>query len=309
NRLYTLCSAIEYAKRNRRKLVVDWSDGLYGEKGKNIFWEYFDIIDLPVSKEYPDNNKEITMYPNNQLLMNPGDIYDIYKFVPHLKFPGRFYPYTNFGKLSRIWHAWVKKEEKNTQSWRRIINNSFCEVGGSLKEGLKDDVVFFLDHRPEFDRSTLFQHIRLRSRLEDKIERLAAQMDLERETVGIHIRSSDKVPTRNISVLINIIKKRFCRYSIFLATDSRSVEEIFDNSTSLEVKKLDKTLSEMNRPLHKMQSNSARKKDILHESILDMWLLSRCNHLLYQGNSTFSNISRLLHAKGGMVEDWLGMEL
>lgn len=46
NRLITAAAAIEYAISNNRALLVDWSDGVYSEKGKNIFHQYFSIKDI-----------------------------------------------------------------------------------------------------------------------------------------------------------------------------------------------------------------------------------------------------------------------
>ena len=43
---------------------------------------------------------------------------------------------------------------------------------------------------------------------------------------------------------------------------------------------------------------------ILEESVMDMWLLSKCEYLLYQGNSTFSLISKTLHSNKNKVVDW-----
>ena len=42
---------------------------------------------------------------------------------------------------------------------------------------------------------------------------------------------------------------------------------------------------------------------MFHDSIMDMWLLSKAEYLLYQGNSTFSTISMELK-KGINCFDW-----
>src|SRR5262249_5608534 len=46
NRLLALASGIVYATLAGRRVAVDWRDGVYGERGRNVFFEYFTPDDL-----------------------------------------------------------------------------------------------------------------------------------------------------------------------------------------------------------------------------------------------------------------------
>ena len=50
--------------------------------------------------------------------------------------------------------------------------------------------------------------------------------------------------------------------------------------------------------------DEAYKSKMIKSSIMDMWLLSRCKTLFYQGNSSFSRISHLLHSNKNACHDW-----
>lgn len=52
NRLLTLSAAIEYAKKTNRKIIVDWCDNMYAQKGKTPFTKYSN----PKCKHYPLQN-------------------------------------------------------------------------------------------------------------------------------------------------------------------------------------------------------------------------------------------------------------
>ena len=47
------------------------------------------------------------------------------------------------------------------------------------------------------------------------------------------------------------------------------------------------------------------KREILISSIYDIWILSRCKTLFYQGNSSFSVFSSIMHSDESQCFDWL----
>ena len=62
-----------------------------------------------------------------------------------------------------------------------------------------------------------------------------------------------------------------------------------------------------NRGIHMWgldNSDEEYNTQMLKDSIMDMWLLSKCEFLLFQGSSSFSRISRLLHANKSNCYDW-----
>ena len=43
DRIRSAIVGIIYAKLSNRKIYIDWSDGVYGDKGNNIFYLLFDV--------------------------------------------------------------------------------------------------------------------------------------------------------------------------------------------------------------------------------------------------------------------------
>lgn len=43
NRLMCVANAIEYCQKTNRTLYVDWTDGMYADRGINAFHLFFDI--------------------------------------------------------------------------------------------------------------------------------------------------------------------------------------------------------------------------------------------------------------------------
>src|SRR4051794_4211404 len=57
NRMLAFASGLLYARLARRRVVVDWRDRVYGEGGRNVFFEYFapveiaDVTSLPATDD------------------------------------------------------------------------------------------------------------------------------------------------------------------------------------------------------------------------------------------------------------------
>ena len=80
NRIYSALNALDYCIANNRKLVVDWSDGQFGEKGDNIFNDCFTIndehfYDGPMEKIYNIEDCNPTNWKNKL----SSSIYDLYQ--------------------------------------------------------------------------------------------------------------------------------------------------------------------------------------------------------------------------------------
>ena len=181
-------------------------------------------------------------------------------------------------------------------------------MGGAYKDDLREDIVFFADYLPIYEPETL-KHIELKEQFKNKIEKFANNEKLEKNTIGVHIRFTDKKPTTNLEKLIQYLKKNIHDKKIFLATDNNSIIEVFRNNFNGTIiyPKYIPEIAE-NRGIHHFGLDTNDKKEvgkiILEDSIIEMYLLSKCEQLLYQGNSSFSRISKQFKSDDKCY-DWL----
>lgn len=297
NRLVTVMAAIRYAQRNARILVVDWRDGQFDKKGVDAFEKCFILKDIIHTT--PDNveNWE-TMSHSSELFKRSREegLYDLYLEYQSpffLGFPERLFSGTVFSKWRRRWEPIEK-------------GNPGLPFGGDLRDGRAEDVLYFVDFLPMIAYDALPQFLGLRPEIEKKVNDLAADMKL-RDAVGIHIRSTDKKPTRPVEDIIRHLKTKHVGQPVYLSTDSIQIEELFSRSFS-KLLLLPKTKPQLKgEGLHQWalyNQEEELKYVIYEESVLEMFLLSKCQTLYYQGNSTFSNISKVYHTDRQQCYDW-----
>jgi len=315
NRLHTVSAAIDYAQKTRRKLVIDWSEGLFGPKGKNIFHEYFELEGVDLVKNLTDipNYQSLSFYPEIWKLHPEFGIYDVFLSARHPffdKIPSRMLVSERLKMLQTFWLTLEKKKvpTKPFAFFKEIFDKRNIPLGHNLSFSHKEDVLFYIDFLPPMNVATFHKHLRLKKEITKKIESFTVQNQLHKNTIGIHVRFAEKKPDKDISILfakidsLNIPDKR-----IYLATDSNIISKLFKEryQTVIEYPVLRPDVE--GHGIHHWKEDF--KKDdlgqrILEDGITDMWLLSRCEFLLYQGNSSFSKISATLHQNKKNVYDW-----
>ncbi|NQY68380.1 MAG: hypothetical protein HRT72_11755, partial [Flavobacteriales bacterium] len=98
----------------------------------------------------------------------------------------------------------------------------------------------------------------------------------------------------------------------FLATDNADIEKRFIDEVGGNLITNSKEFPEFNKDkgIHYWAINDDSKthllRKIFEESIDDLWMLSMCDQLFYQGNSTFSQLAALLSK--GVCLDWQKFE-
>lgn len=315
NRLYTLSNALEYAKKTNRKIYVDWSDGLYGAKGNNVFNKYFSLVDIPIVENIETLQYE-SIYPT---IWKSYDIhtslYDIYQYGhPKIYIKDRFLPSKGVLLNSRGYFYYTGKPYSKveitgvTQFISSLFSNKHLTLGGYLPYNKEEDVIIFADYVPKFYPQNLIKHLRLSETLSEKIDNFRIKNNLD-NAIGCHIRNTDRKnldSIDSISAKISVLAPN--TVPIFLSTDDSIIE--------LELKKRFPNVITYPKILPVVDSSiggihhyaqSQGKPDlaetIFEQSIIDMWLLSRCNYLLYMGNSSFSKIAVTLHSTKCI--DWL----
>jgi hypothetical protein len=226
-------------------------------------------------------------------------IYDLY-FERHSKFWSKV-------PNSLLVSASLKKRRRRWQPVNHGNFNNSLNFGSDLPDGIQAQVVYYLDQLPYLDYTEMPMYIRLVPYIQKKLDTSARVMDLK-NAVGIHIRSTDKRPTSDIQKLIAHIRSRHTSSLIYLSTDSVEIEELILKALGNVI------LFEKTKPalrgegLHQWALRNERndmKYKLYEESVMEMFLLSKCEYLYYQGNSTFSNISKVYHPAKANCYDWL----
>lgn len=96
---------------------------------------------------------------------------------------------------------------------------------------------------------------------------------------------------------------------IFLSTDNVDVEKEMTIVFGERIVKYPQFLpSDLNgRGIHHwaFKHNVDNKKQMFEEALADMWILSMCKYLFWQGNSSFSLMSCVLKKDKENIFDWL----
>lgn len=318
NRLYTVCSAIDYCNKTHRTLYIDWSDGQFAKRGDNAFNEYFELAGTNniIDPEIITSQKDLTFYPAIWKEQIGKGIYDTYFVTESERFnsiPYKLLPSGRSKMLRRYWQ-YIDADNKSlkdrkTSHLKGISAKNNFPFGSDLSTTLNEDVVVFADFSPSYSEDIFAAHIRLKKIILDKINAFASEHSLEKNTIGIHVRNTDKKPTESIDKLFSKIESiPLQNPQLFLATDNKFVIESFKAKYPNVVSYPKFLPDEIKEGLHQFALYN-NKGDIslqlFEESIIDMWLLSKCEYLLYQGNSSFSVVSKILHRNKIKCFNWL----
>lgn len=216
NRLMTVAAALEYAQKTNRLLYVDWSDGFFAPKGLNAFERLF-RCDSKLYLNAVQYEEDYDFYP--AIAKQLPENFCIYDFFS-VRQPKNRYVRKILGILSKMgrirYQTWVGKD------------NTRLEFGGDLPANLTENVVIYADYIPKFSEELLIKNIRPAREICEKIESYIKENGLNQNSVGLHIRATDKKPKRN---LLSFYKKMdsFVQTKdikrIYLATDNADVEK------------------------------------------------------------------------------------
>lgn len=318
NRLITLITAITYAKQTKRKLIVDWTDGQFAKKGENAFYKCFELMNIAHFEKVSAINEieKLTIYP----LAWKEFIHDHRQNFRYLfVFPSVAKLFQSLGirgaigKIAGFWE--IRKATSRKYSLLKKIGATLSSKtfphGSSFSYSRSEDIVVYVDFQPfNFMVEDFFEHVRLKPEIAEKIDHLQRKHAMRKNSVGIHVRCTDKKPTRSIATLVNKVKKlNLVDPVIFLATDNAQIIESLRGYFPKLI-----TLNEdiplppaPGKGIHHHFTDTLTY-DLYESGILDMWLLSKCEYLLYQGNSSFSLFSKYLHSDKSKVVDWMADE-
>ena len=332
NRLMTLANALEYSEKTGRKISVDWCDGMYAPLGCNAFTECFELKDFSWQKEVDTHrNSAVSFYPD--VLKNLPDDFALGEYfhtdTVNKKDSKILEKVIHFGSgvahtlLSEdyfkfyfvLWLRWeLSKPYMNLKS-HKLGGNKFC-LGGDMPLARKEEVIIFGDFCPGYNKDYLKRHVFLREEIWEEIRRFSKFNSLDKGTIGLHVRCTDKSFDQDIDELFQIVKKFMQEHNldkIFLATDQVSVIEKAKQKWGACLLLYDKFFPELEdggiQGIHTWaseQTDGEIKLKLYHDAVVEMYLLAETEYLLYQGNSTYGMIGRDI-SRTNKCFDWQKM--
>ncbi|HLG19342.1 MAG TPA: hypothetical protein VI895_05940 [Bdellovibrionota bacterium] len=321
DRLITLAWAIGYCLRNGRTLIVDWSDGLFGPRGRNVFFEFFQITGVKTADSWRNISElaQKSVYPALWKNHPEAAAYDLYQEpVAYPKWKRRLVRCLTFGRWS-VNGVWPVKPEHRLEIAKgrgpsflaEISTGATLPLAGGYPARMVEDVVFGADFVPTLYEEILRTNVHFTQAVEKKVTQAATELHIGKDTFGVHVRHTDRSPAAGVDQLIGRLKRDpFNRAKqMFLATDNAGVLQQFRREFPEVLAFYPKHLPEINgvMGLHHWASSQNQPeylKRVLEESLIDLYVLTQCGHLLYQGQSNFSRLARVWASPGQVSQDW-----
>ncbi len=279
NRMLCAASGILWAKAVGRAPFVDWRDEAYSRDRENSFFHFFDNPD--VLRDPPADEHEIVP-PVWQ-----GHLDKSVSEMLHTYDPDKHSSLTIHKKYS-IDPTRADYPQPTAVFWYYM--GRFDAISRLVRDRLPGYAGLSVE---AISRKALREELALTQPLRAQIDAFHAE-HFTGPTVGVHVRYSDR--TTDPAKLEAAARAQLARLpdnaSIFLATDNRRVED--DYRTTFEhVITTPKWFPPEGATMHQ---NTDCTDPIANgnEALLDMYLLARCDALVYASRSTFSEISRLV---------------
>jgi hypothetical protein len=281
NRMLALLSSMLYARASGRRLIVDWSDHAYSSDRTNVFHRLFACPDAEPPLPIPVTDSVTPVIWRGHLDLTANLM--IRKFDPgqhsgltvHRKFSVDLSRTDHSEEVAVVWSF-----THQFKAVRRHFHGPLAEFAG-----LSDMAIA---------RRMLRDSLRPLPSIMSRVDVFDRQyLDGREPIVGLHIRYSDrKTPLPAFRRCVNRIRSLHPDCPIFLATDNARVLDEFANVYG-SVISTPKWYPDCGRRMHGNKS-CADKLEAGIEALVDMYLLARCDYLVFSSNSTFGVISSLV---------------
>lgn len=277
-------SGLVFADLTGRIPVIDWRDGSYAPIGENAYPLLFDTP-ITISAEAFDTatgpvNPEIWQ---GHLGQTPEHM--VREFTPDRHSSPTVYRKfcTDLSRLDApqdlaVFWCYLPKFGRLARHMRRDHRFAGRSVDAVMADYLNR---YFIPNA------------RVRGVVEETVAQIA------RPLIGVHIRYTDrKIPLDKIKAALRRRLAEKPGAGIFLATDNAAVQEEM-KAEFPGLRHTEKHLNADGSRLHWPTSEVAKVQEA-ENALIDMWLLSRADHLIYSKHSTFSVTSACL---GGLRPD------
>ena len=276
DRILCALGGILYAQLSGRTLVIDWSDPLYSSTGDNEFHRFFKSPCCSPTEDIPTTDSVYPPIWRGRLLEHATQIAREHEFNPE---EIRRELSIDLGKVDYMEDLLVMVEyDALVDRLRPHFHGAFEELAqmpsaGILAKLLREDLLLQSEIRARVDH---FKSNRFFS-----------------PTVGVHIRYSDyRVRIFAIIKQLNALLKREPDLQIFLATDNIEIKKMFEGNFP-GVISTPHWYAKPGSPIHVDRTRPDRTETAI-EGLIDMYLLAKCDHLIFDGSSSFSRVANLL---------------
>ena len=289
NRMLCAASGLIWARAVGRACFVDWRDDAYSREGENSLFQFFDPPHAIRDPEGIDDQSVEPAVWQGRLDMSPSKLFHEIDPAAHRSISAH--------KRYSIDPRRSDHAARTVVFWHYMdqIHASARVVGGVLPgyRGLGYTAML---------SKALREELPLRADLAEWVDRFAAE-HFDRPTIGVHIRYSDrKAPVARCTEALRRLRQKLPDARVFLATDSRAVENDFKREFG-EVVVTEKWLPEPGEAAHQNPNCDDPVANGV-EALRDMMLLARCTGLVYARRSTFSFVSHCVGSfERGMVID------
>jgi hypothetical protein len=276
DRILCALGGILYAQLSGRTLVIDWSDPFYSSDGSNVFHRFFKSPFCSPTDDIPMTDSVYPRIWRGRLLehgiqiarereFNPAEIRrELSIDLGKLDYPEDLVVLVDYDAL-------VDRQRPHFQGALQELAQ--MPTAGILAKLLREDLLL----QPE-----------IRERVDDfKRNRLCSP------TVGVHIRYSD-YQVRILAILkqLNVLLRREPDSQIFLATDNIEIKRMFECNFP-GVVSAPHWYAKPGSPIHIDKARPDRTETAI-EALIDLYLLAGCDHLIFDGASSFARVASLL---------------
>jgi len=277
NRILSAVTGLVYADLTGRVPVIDWRDGAYADAGVNTY---------PLLFQSP-------------LDLHPESLEQLEDVVPHI-WRGNLHeqPTTMIARNNPKSHSnpfiyrkyCVDLSRPNTANMLAVYW-SYLPKLRRLRKLMAQNPYFSGRREDEIFKEYLDRYFTPNERVLSAVKSLLATRT--RPIIGVHVRYTDlTVPLSEVHKAIRKSLKELPDASIFLATDNDRIQEEIQQSYS-RVFSLEKWFAPDGQAIH----HNMAAPNMLEEAenaLIDMWMLSHCDRLIFSMRSTFSYASRLI---------------
>jgi hypothetical protein len=260
-----------------RRILVDWTDSTYSRAGENAFFEFFDsdlVADLPI----PATDDVAPAIWKDRIGRSVIDLTNAF-------FPDRHASLTIHRKFSI-------DPRRRDYPHDLVVYWTYIHQLPLMRRALARTPGWSTASDRDVIRRVLSRHMPLKAAIRARIDDFVAA-DWRKPMIGVHVRHSDlKVGLADVTSPLEMLLKRHPDAGLFVATDNRAMLDTLSNRYP-NVVSTPKWYPGGDRPMHyNDECPDVRENGI--GALVDMGLLSRCDHLIYPSASTFSWISAML---------------
>lgn len=292
NRLQAVLAGMIYCQISGRRLCVDWRDGMYSDDFSNVFPQWFRITGLESVAHIDPTGMEVEdMYPPFWREWLHEAVAVEYLFEnDHLSAENvarTSIDFTHLNYMQNLIVGWAA-DLQPALALSGLLRDKAIDLGEPYLRGVSDRDIL---------HSLAVKHLHLQEPLARRVEDFARQNFCKAHTVGLHIRYTDlqsplEAMLDCLRQVLGAAKARGEACTVFLATDNRHVQtmvrKLFPNTVFTP-----KVFPAGDEPLHCFvpELSNVQKGE---EALVDMYLLSKCDEIIYYSQSSFSRIPVLL---------------